>query len=53
MNFGVFQALGDRVEAEYRRLNYDDKLFPKSQNQHSLIGRNAPNSTFRKSLISY
>jgi hypothetical protein len=28
MNFAVFQALGDRVEAEYRRLNYDDKVFP-------------------------
>ena len=29
MNFAVFQALGDRVEAEYRRFNYDDKVFPK------------------------
>jgi hypothetical protein len=28
MNFAVFQALGDRVEAEYRRFNYDDKVFP-------------------------
>ena len=28
MNFAVFQALGDRVKAEYRRCNYDDQVFP-------------------------
>ena len=31
MNFAVFQALGDRVEAEYRRFNYDDKVFPQNR----------------------
>ena len=28
MNFDVFQALGEQVEKEFRRFNYDDQSFP-------------------------